>query len=121
MERLDLCRNALQSIPAEIVQLPMLRNVNLSHNQLRSLPECPWGNTLSFLNVGENNLSSLPNGLSNAKLNSLNIKHNLFTEVREIPLDYVSVMSWTLVVEGHSSLHVCIIKLLPWTKKKPCC
>lgn len=79
--RLDLCRNALQSIPPEVVQLPMLRNLNLSRNQLRELPECSWSSSLAILDVSANELNVLPRGLQDTTMLSLNIRNNRFVEV----------------------------------------
>ena len=78
---IDISRNALQQIPGDIVQLPLLRNLNVSRNQLCELPECTWSNGLALLDVNENELSNLPMGLQHTSLNSLKMKSNRFSEV----------------------------------------
>lgn len=63
------------------MQLPMLRNLNISRNQIRELPECAWTASLNVLDVSANELSVLPRGIQETNMFSLNVRENRFVEV----------------------------------------
>ena len=60
MEQLYLERNNIESLPAELFSLPKLRSLSVSSNCLKSLPKELENSKLTFLNVSENELTSLP-------------------------------------------------------------
>lgn len=106
--RLDLQHNSLQAIPGCLLQLPLLRNLNISHNMIQSLPvvdrwtsslnildiqgnflytfpECVDGATIQYLNLADNRLVKIPNGLCKLKsLTSLDIGGN--KEIHDLPM-----------------------------------
>lgn len=106
--RLDLQRNRLKEIPPSLLTLPVLRNLNVSFNSIQKIPNVDhWspslnifeiqgnslttfpdnieGATLQFLNLRNNKLEKLPNGVCNiTTLTSLDISHN--KEIRELPI-----------------------------------
>lgn len=58
----DLSHNQLLTVPLELFQLPTLTSLNLSHNHISSIPSTSlWGKTtLEMLNLSYNNLASDP-------------------------------------------------------------
>ncbi|KAL6039550.1 hypothetical protein STEG23_002357 [Scotinomys teguina] len=86
LEDLDLSHNNLQSLPSLGRALPALTILDLSFNQLESLsPGVLEGlSQLQELYLQNNNLRSLPPGLlvSTTKLNKLNLANN---KLRELP------------------------------------
>ena len=88
ISKVTLARNRLMSVPLELFQLPNVTFIDLSNNQLKSLPEPSEGfngwscDSLSMLNLSGNSLTMLPSCLwalpsitqvtaSNNKLESL--------------------------------------------------
>ena len=61
--KLDLQLNKLHEIPSCLLELPNLSDheLNLSHNNLVSIPDIPeWSASLSVLDLSYNHLSNLP-------------------------------------------------------------
>ena len=66
ISKVTLSRNHLISVPIELFQLPNVTSIDLSYNQLKSLPEPSNGwscDNLSMLNLSENSLTMLPSCL----------------------------------------------------------
>lgn len=79
-EHLSLKRNKLDKVYGEVTTLPCLRTINLRYNCLRSssLPqEIFQVEELTTLDLSHNNLRQVPEGLERAKsLLVLNLSHN---------------------------------------------
>ena len=61
LEEVDLQRNQLKDIPADLFKLPSIRKLNVSHNVLEVVPYDMWtSENLVELNLCDNNLKSLP-------------------------------------------------------------
>lgn len=87
LEALDLSTNALTTIPLELFQLPMLRNLYMANNVLRDLDrdlirlEKPVSAPLEMINLADCRLNRLPNFGILPDLWKLNISSNAMTEL----------------------------------------
>ncbi|NWR74509.1 LRCH1 protein, partial [Centropus unirufus] len=80
LETLNLYHNCIKIIPDAIVNLQMLTYLNLSRNQLSSLPACLCGLPLKVLIASNNKLGSLPEEIGQLKqLMELDISCNEIT------------------------------------------
>jgi len=78
IEALDVSQNELTSLP-DLSTLPELRELALNHNQLQQLPPHCWGALmeLKLLELSHNRLQALPDGLGAAPLARLHVAHNM--------------------------------------------
>ncbi|KAM7064581.1 leucine-rich repeat and calponin homology domain-containing protein 1 isoform 2-T2 [Acridotheres tristis] len=80
LETLNLYHNCIKVIPDAIVNLQMLTYLNLSRNQLSSLPACLCGLPLRVLIASNNKLGSLPEEIGQLKqLMELDVSCNEIT------------------------------------------
>ncbi|XP_042695306.1 leucine-rich repeat and calponin homology domain-containing protein 1 isoform X5 [Centrocercus urophasianus] len=80
LETLNLYHNCIKIIPDAIVNLRMLTYLNLSRNQLSSLPACLCGLPLKVLIASNNKLGSLPEEIGQLKqLMELDVSCNEIT------------------------------------------
>ncbi|NXE80934.1 LRCH1 protein, partial [Cochlearius cochlearius] len=80
LETLNLYHNCIKIIPDAIVNLQMLTYLNLSRNQLSSLPPCLCGLPLKVLIASNNKLGSLPEEIGQLKqLMELDVSCNEIT------------------------------------------
>ncbi|NWU20740.1 LRCH1 protein, partial [Dyaphorophyia castanea] len=80
LETLNLYHNCIKVIPDAIVNLKMLTYLNLSRNQLSSLPACLCGLPLKVLIASNNKLGSLPEEIGQLKqLMELDVSCNEIT------------------------------------------
>ena len=80
--KLDLQHNELSTIPRCILELPSLRELNLSHNKLVDLPDVPeWSSCLIVLDLSYNMLSTIPLNTAAPAIRALNIGNNSFRTV----------------------------------------
>ncbi|XP_015477840.1 leucine-rich repeat and calponin homology domain-containing protein 1 isoform X2 [Parus major] len=80
LETLNLYHNCIKVIPDAIVNLQMLTYLNLSRNQLSSLPACLCGLPLKVLIASNNKLGSLPEEIGQLKqLMELDVSCNEIT------------------------------------------
>ncbi|XP_059695018.1 leucine-rich repeat and calponin homology domain-containing protein 1 isoform X1 [Haemorhous mexicanus] len=80
LESLNLYHNCIKVIPDAIVNLQMLTYLNLSRNQLSSLPACLCGLPLKVLIASNNKLGSLPEEIGQLKqLMELDVSCNEIT------------------------------------------
>ncbi|NWR03664.1 LRCH1 protein, partial [Paradoxornis webbianus] len=80
LETLNLYHNCIKVIPDTIVNLQMLTYLNLSRNQLSSLPACLCGLPLKVLIASNNKLGSLPEEIGQLKqLMELDVSCNEIT------------------------------------------
>ena len=82
--KLNLYYNNLIRIPASILELPLIEELNLSHNKISELPSVLWSASLIYLNLSYNALKTLPDGVTEraSSLKLLRLEHN---ELREVP------------------------------------
>ncbi|XP_065920042.1 leucine-rich repeat serine/threonine-protein kinase 2-like [Dysidea avara] len=79
---LDLQSNKLCNIPHCILQLPILNELNLSHNHIVEVPDVPeWSASLRVLDLSYNYLRNLPDFVVAPNLVNLNISNNQFCTV----------------------------------------
>jgi len=78
LQKLDLSSNQLTSLPRALLQLTQLQSLNLSDNNLETLPD--WFEQLTQLHalyLSDNNLEILPDWLGQlTQLQSLNLRNN---------------------------------------------
>ncbi|NXU19380.1 LRCH1 protein, partial [Pardalotus punctatus] len=80
LETLNLYHNCIKVIPDAIINLQMLTYLNLSRNQLSSLPACLCGLPLKVLIASNNKLGSLPEEIGQLKqLMELDVSCNEIT------------------------------------------
>ncbi|XP_032352034.1 leucine-rich repeat and calponin homology domain-containing protein 1 isoform X3 [Camelus ferus] len=80
LEILNLYHNCIRVIPEAIINLQMLTYLNLSRNQLSSLPACLCGLPLKVLIASNNKLGSLPEEIGQLKqLMELDVSCNEIT------------------------------------------
>ncbi|XP_044524157.1 leucine-rich repeat and calponin homology domain-containing protein 1 isoform X2 [Gracilinanus agilis] len=80
LEILNLYHNCIKVIPEAIINLQMLTYLNLSRNQLSSLPACLCGLPLKVLIASNNKLGSLPEEIGQLKqLMELDVSCNEIT------------------------------------------
>ncbi|KFV13259.1 Leucine-rich repeat and calponin homology domain-containing protein 1, partial [Tauraco erythrolophus] len=80
LETLNLYHNCIKIVPDAIVNLQMLTYLNLSRNQLSSLPACLCGLPLKVLIASNNKLGSLPDEIGQLKqLMELDVSCNEIT------------------------------------------
>ena len=82
VEKIDLSKNQLETIPPSLLELPCLCELNLSNNKLRDLPPVPhWSPALTTLDLSHNHLTTIPGDPRAASLHTLNLSHNRLTSV----------------------------------------
>jgi len=79
--KLALNYNELVTVPASLLKLPALTDLNLAHNKLTQLPAVSQWPSLAVLNVSYNKLTSLPRITFAPYLQSLNLSHNCLQSV----------------------------------------
>ena len=74
---LDLSKNQLKTIPVCLLEMPSLCNLWLSENKIAELPDqCNWSSSLKTLDLNDNLLQTLPKSMAKAKLTSLHVARN---------------------------------------------
>ena len=80
--KLEFQFNQLETIPASLLQLPCLSELNLSYNKLRDLPLVPhWSPSLTTLDLSHNHLTNIPGEPRATSIHTLNLSHNKLTSV----------------------------------------
>lgn len=74
--KLGLHYNDLETVPASLLQLPALAELNLSHNKLSHLPAVSEWPSLVHFNVSYNHLVTLPTNTFAPCLQNLNLSYN---------------------------------------------
>ena len=84
MRKLYLQENELTSIPAYLLELQNLSELNLSRNKLTGLPTCQqWSSSLTSLDLSQNRISALPTEIRAARIHNINLASN---ELNTVPL-----------------------------------
>ena len=101
--KLDLQWNRIREIPACLLELPSIKELNLSHNDIIDIPDVPkWSASLSVLDLSYNCLSSLPNSAFARTLKNLNISNNQFHTVPHCVCSFVHLT--TLNIANNSNI-----------------
>ena len=76
--KLDLHQNNMTHVPASVLELPMIRELNLSHNKIPELPNVLWSASLVRLNLSYNELKTLPDCATELcdSMKVLRLEHN---------------------------------------------
>lgn len=90
--KLELQFNHLEAIPACLLELPHLRDLNLSHNELTDLPLLPhWSSSLTTLDLSHNKLSTLPGHPDACSIEVLSLSHNKLDVVPRCIFSFVTL------------------------------
>ena len=101
--KLDLQWNRIREIPACLLELPSINELNLSHNDIIDIPDVPeWSASLSVLDLSYNHLSNLPNSAVAPTLKNLNISDNQFHTVPHCVCSFVGLT--TLNIANNSKI-----------------
>ena len=77
LKQLNLDNNALGSLPFSVFKpLVSVEHVSLSNNRLLTVNIKFWPSSLQFLDLGDNHLVSLPDGLQHTNIKHLNMTNN---------------------------------------------
>ena len=99
--KLDLQWNRLRDIPQSLLELPSIKELNLSHNDLVSIPDVPeWSASLLVFDLSYNHLSNLSNSAVASALSNINISNNQF---RYVPLCVCSFLRLTTLNFANNS------------------
>ena len=82
--KLDLHQNNIKCLPASILELPSIKELNLSHNKISELPNVLWSASLIQLNLSYNKLKTLPSCATQLCVESmkvLRLEHNHLEKV----------------------------------------
>ena len=77
--KLDLHQNNIKYVPTSILELPMIKELNLSLNRISELPNVSWSASLVRLNLSRNELKTLPDcatELCSDSMAVLQLEHN---------------------------------------------
>ncbi|TMW69456.1 hypothetical protein Poli38472_001612 [Pythium oligandrum] len=97
LKHLELSNCLLTSIPTEMTRLTTLTRASLPSNYLSSLPATVGMASLTFLNVSQNNLSSMEAVYSS--LETLDLSNNAFTSIPAAVYGFSKLK--TLIVSGN--------------------
>ena len=101
--KLDLQWNKLRDIPRSLLELPSIKELNLSHNDLVNIPDVPeWSASLVVLDLSSNRLSNLPNSAVASALKNLNISNNRFHAVPHCVCSFIRLT--TLNIANNSEI-----------------
>jgi len=82
--KLHLHKNKITAIPGSVLELPFIQDLDFSFNKLSSLPDVSWSASLIQLNVSHNQLRSLPDRATNlcsSSMKKLWLGSNFLTQV----------------------------------------
>jgi len=94
LEHFRMNNNFLTTLPYNIGAITVWEDMDLSSNQLTSLPEDMWS-FISDLNFSNNQITSIPEDLYYPNVFTLNLYNNQLTELPEVlcEFDYVNVQN----------------------------
>ena len=120
LSTLTLTANNLLQVPNQLKNLENLRHLNLSYNQLKTLPDDLFLNLnhLETLNLANNNLEELPkfSEENNSKLAIINLSHNQLQSLPDFPqlenLSQIDLSSNQFQVFPDTLLHLNSLKVI---------
>ena len=107
---LSLQWNKLREIPACLLQLPCITDLNLSHNVLVELPDVPeWPFSLLLFNISHNKLSKLAKSTVALSIEKLDLSYNQFRSVPACVCSFITLQ--TLDLSGNHKISSLLIEL----------
>ncbi|XP_065886723.1 uncharacterized protein [Dysidea avara] len=101
--KLDLQQNKVNEIPHCLLELPSISELNLSHNEIVEIPDVPeWSEIFLKLDLSFNQLKSLPYSAVAVNLKSMNISGYQFHTVPQCVCSFVSLT--TLNIANNSKI-----------------
>ena len=83
--KLDLYKNNIKNIPPLILELPLIKKLNLSHNKISELPNVLWSSSLVQLNLSHNELKTLPDCATELCAKSMKVLQLEYNQLRKVP------------------------------------
>ena len=83
--KLDLHHNNLKYIPASILELPLINELDLSSNKICELPKVLWSSSLTKLDLSYNELKSLPDCSTELCADSMEVLRLEHNQLRKVP------------------------------------
>ena len=83
--KLDLHQNNMTYIPASVLELPLIRELNLSHNRISRLPNVLWSASLVQLNLSYNELKTLPDCATELCADSMKMLRLKRNQLKTVP------------------------------------
>jgi Leucine-rich repeat (LRR) protein len=83
ISRIDFSNCKLKYIPPEILKLPELNNLDLTDNQITTIPEGLEKSNINNLSIKNNQITTIPEGLEKSKLQNLYLNNNQITTIPE--------------------------------------
>ena len=83
--KIDLQHNNIEYVPASILELPMIKELNLSHNKISNLYKVLWSASLILLNLSYNKLETLPDGVTEQCAESMKVLQLEYNQLKEVP------------------------------------
>ena len=83
--KLDLHHNNIKYIPASILELPLINELDLSNNKICELPIVLWSSSLTKLNLSYNELKSLPDCATELCTDSMEVLQLQHNQLRKVP------------------------------------
>lgn len=109
--------NLIESIPEDCISAMPLEELDLSHNQIKSLPEdfAEGANLLVNLNLSDNQLETLPRSIGLFRnLKSLNVSKNHLTS---LPIDLVNLVNLDILDVSENLLCILPGDILEFMRK----
>ena len=83
--KLDLHKNNIIHIPASILELPLIKELDFSHNKISELPNVLWSSSLVQLNLSHNELKTLPDCATELCAESMKVLQLEYNQLRKVP------------------------------------
>jgi len=84
LRELIVRKNQIKKLTKRVWDLESLRVINLSGNQLKTIPKSNGETRLRYLNLSNNRITKLPQGLDKLSLEMIDLSNNQLTELPEM-------------------------------------